>query len=149
MLKFVSSYTCDTSALYHSINWFDSFFILFSFTFYYQFFFWSRLFVAVALSIEHISFFFPKFSLYFSSYSISRYVFLNRLSWSLLCVCDSDVRRCVDRYVKDLTLSPIYSKWEIVWIVSNICFWYVLMHSGHTRFVQQKCSYISIHKQFY
>lgn len=47
--------------------------ILFSFYFLLLFiinFFLSRLFVAVALSIEHISFFFPKFSLYFSSYSI-------------------------------------------------------------------------------
>lgn len=62
-------------------------------------------------------------------------------------MCDSDVRRCVDRYVKDLTLSPIYSKWEIVWIVSNICFWYVLMHSAYTYRVWFTIDTVHMHTQ--
>lgn len=57
------------------------------------------------------------------------------------------MRRCVDRYVKDLTLSPIYSKWEIVWIVSNICFWYVLMHSAYTYRVRFTIDTVHMHTQ--
>lgn len=63
-----------------------------------------------------------------------------------LCVCADNflfhrhrlfVRRCVDVdiYERSNTL-PIYFGWEIGWIVSNICCWYVLMHSAfaHVHF---------------
>lgn len=52
----------------------------------------------------------------------------------IVCLCD-DVSMSIYIYERSNTL-PIYFEWEIGWIVSNICCWFVLMHSAfvHVHF---------------